>query len=180
MYFVFLDLWVFVFSILYFWILAFLNLYFGLLDQCNFGIWISYLVFCILDFVFLDFGFSILNCLILDIGFLNLDFGCWLLFFFDVCMLDCLDFCIFWDFAFCDLDSGTSTDRIQPSKSGFVPTGDIGAGDFNEEASHASSDLNAIKQWRKGEHNFLYSAGRASHTWLLFVPVVFCTMKMIH
>ena len=95
LYFVFLDLLVFVFSILYFWILAFWNLYFWLLDQWNFGIWISYLVFCIFDFVFLDVGFSILNCLILDIWFLNLDFGCWLLFFFDVCMLDCLDFWIF-------------------------------------------------------------------------------------
>ena len=106
LYFVFLDLLVFVFSILYFWILAFWNLYFWLLDQWNFGIWISYLVFCIFDFVFLDVGFSILNCLILDI----LDFWIWIL---DVgfCFFWCLHvrlfgFLNFWDFAFCDLDSG--------------------------------------------------------------------------
>merc|ERR1711966_93054 len=45
-----------------------------------------------------DFGFSILICLILDSGFWNLDFGC--------LHVRLFGFLNFWDFAFCDLDSG--------------------------------------------------------------------------
>merc|ERR1711966_462030 len=45
-----------------------------------------------------DFGFSILICLILDSGFWNLDFGC--------LHARLFGFLYFWDFAFCDLDSG--------------------------------------------------------------------------